>query len=109
MELKCPSYDYVLDMTWREFTLRRAAYLNQQTEDDKKNWIHTREIVYCTLVAGGCIDPKKLPIDKFMPIGNGVKKKEISNRAKELYMKAINEALNGGSRSITGGKSSAIR
>lgn len=97
-------------MTWREFTLRRTAYLNQQTEDDTKRWIHTREIIYCTLVAGGCIDPKKLPIDKFMPIGSSsVKKKEISSRGKELLMKAINEAINGGSGSNTGGGPGTIR
>lgn len=103
IELKCPSYDYVLDMTWREFTLRRMAYLNRQKEDDTKRWIHTREIIYCTLVAGGCIDPKKLPIDKFMPIGNSGKKKGISEKGKELLMKAINDVVNGGSRSISGG------
>lgn len=96
-------------MTWREFTLRRTAYLNQQTQEDIKRWIHTREIIYCTLVAGGCIDPKKTPIERFMPIGKSGNKKEISSRGKELLMKAINEAVNGGFRSDVGGGPGAIR
>lgn len=80
-------------MSWREFQLRLAGYIRQQ----KNKWIHTREIVYYTLVASGSIDTKKLSKEKFMPLENSVKNRNggLNDRQKELMKEALNKALNG--------------
>lgn len=88
-------------MTWREFQLRRYGY----EREDKSKWLHTREICYYVLAATGAIDTKKMSKEKFMPLnGNGSKKLGgITDRGKELFMKALKESVNGESRNITGG------
>lgn len=88
-------------MTWREFQLRKEGY----SREDKRRWEHTREISYYVLVATGAIDTRKVSKEKFMPIDNiGRKVVGITDRGKELLMKAINEAVNGEHlRSNTGG------
>ncbi|KPE49768.1 hypothetical protein AOB46_18770 [Chryseobacterium indologenes] len=86
-------------MTWREFQLRSLGYVRKTNDHDSRQWLHTREISYNVLVGLGVINPKKLPIEKFMPIGeNGSKPKPrgITERGKELLMKAIKQAVNGG-------------
>lgn len=94
-------------MTWREFQLRRLGY----AREDKAKWIHTREIAYYSLVASGAIDTRKVSKEKFMPLNDGKKTKAvgITDMGKELLMKAIKEAVNGGSGSNTGGESRTIR
>jgi len=91
--LNCPSLDFVEDMSWREFQLRLAGYIRQQ----KEKWIHTREVVYYTLVSSGSIKPEKLSKEKFMPLeSNGkVKSGGLNDRQKELMKEALNKALNG--------------
>lgn len=94
-------------MTWREFQLRRYGY----EREDKSKWLHTREICYYVLAATGAIDTKKMSKEKFMPLdGSGSKKVVgITDRGKELFMKALKESVNGGSGSIIGGQSPTIR
>lgn len=82
-------------MTWREFQLRRFGF----ERENKAKWEHTRDISYYALVATGAIDTKKVSKEKFFPIHSGSIKKSggITERGKELLMKAIKEAVNGGS------------
>lgn len=83
--------EYVEDMTWREFQLRRYGY----ERENRAKWEHTREISYCALVATGAIDTKKMSKEKFMPLENGSNKTvAITSRAKEIFMKAVNDVVN---------------
>jgi hypothetical protein len=83
--------EYVEDMTWREFQLRRYGY----ERENRAKWEHTREISYCALAATGAIDTKKMSKEQFMSLENGSKKTAtITSRAKELFMKAVNEVVN---------------
>jgi len=88
-------------MTWREFQLRKYGYDREQ----RSKWEHTREISYCALAATGAIDTRKMSKEKFMSLDGGGSKKVvgITDRGKELFMKALKESVNGGSGSITGG------
>lgn len=81
-------------MTWREFQLRRFGF----NRENKVRWEHTREISYYALAATGVIDTRKVSKEKFFPIYGGSIKKGggITDKGKELLMKAINEAVNGG-------------
>ena len=63
MELKCPSLEYVEDMTWREFRLRTIGYQRQE----KTKWYHTRILthqIYLTIPEKGT----KKSIDRFWPL-----------------------------------------
>lgn len=93
-------------MTWREFQLRRFGF----DRESKLRWEHTRDISYYALAATGAINTTKLSKEKFFPIYSGNKRSGgITERGKELLMKAINEAVNGESGSINRGKSGTIR
>ena len=69
MELNCPSYDYVSDMTWAEFQIRAYGYNRTQEKED----LRAREIAWASLI-GFNADPKKLPKtkEKFWQIGKKV-------------------------------------
>ncbi|WP_288446523.1 hypothetical protein [uncultured Chryseobacterium sp.] len=83
--------EYVEDMTWREFQLRKLGY----SREDKTRWLHTREVTYHVLVATGAIDTRKMSKEKFMPLENGSNKTVvITSRAKEIFMKAVNDVVN---------------
>jgi len=86
--------EYVEDMTWREFQLRRLGF----DRENKVKWEHTRDVSYYALAATGAIDTKKVSKEKFFPIYSGITKKGggITDRGKDLLMKAINEVVNGG-------------
>ena len=94
-ELECPSYEYVLDMTWREYTLRRIGYFRKH----KSEWEKVRFITYYNLVSGGAIDTRKMSIEKFLPLDGNVKKKstlslsaiQAFKDAQETYLKETNE------------------
>lgn len=80
-------------MTWREYQLRLLGFKRR----NKDKWIHTREVaymVYLNIPEKG----KKVSKEQFMPLEDLRIRKSagISERGKELYMKAINEAVNGG-------------
>lgn len=93
-------------MTWREFQLRRFGF----DRENKSRWEHTRDISYYALAATGAINTTKVSKEKFFPIYSGIKKSGgITDRGKELLMKAINDAVNGGSGSINRGKSPTVR
>lgn len=105
IDLQCPSYEYVMDMTWREFCLRRYRYLKVKEDEYIRQAQHTRMLAYWTLVSTGAIDTRKMSIEKFMPIEGGSKEKtRIENWQKEAFLKAVNDVVNeSGSR--TGGTS----
>jgi len=90
MELRCPSYDYVLDMTWSEFQIRAFAYRRMQENKE----LLAREISWNSLLAPH-IDYKKLPKtkQKFWQIGQKQSSvndgmKEAMKAAQEEYFKA---------------------
>lgn len=85
-ELKCPSYDYVLDMTWAEFQIRAFAYRRMQ----EKKELLAREGAWASLI-GSHYNPKKLPKskDKFWRIG--VKERKVDDRMKEAIRRAQEE------------------
>ncbi|MDV3461774.1 hypothetical protein CMV04_12215 [Elizabethkingia anophelis] len=66
-----------MDMSWREFRLRRIAYDRSQ----KKEWYKVREISYWS-AAGTAIDVRKTSIDKFMDL----EEKEVVSIQKDHYM-----------------------
>ena len=86
MELKCPSLEYVYDMTWAEFQLRAFAYRRMQENKE----LLTREIAWNSLLAPH-YNPKKLPKskEKFWQIGR--KEKVSDERMKEAIKKAQEE------------------
>lgn len=79
-------------MTWREYQLRRMGYIRTQKEE----WGRTRLISYHSLVATGAIDPKKMSIEKFMPLEDERKPKATSEglealaKAREIYNNKVN-------------------
>lgn len=79
--------EYVEDMTWREFQLRLEGYRRHV----KDKWIHTREIVYYTLVASGSLK-KGMTKDNFMPL-DGNSKSSLSDDQKELIKQQMKLAL----------------
>ena len=89
MELKCPSYSYVSDMTWAEFQIRSFGYKRIQEKEE----LLTREIAWNALVAPHS-DPKKIPKtkDKFWQIGE--KKSSVTDEMKARIKKAQNEYFN---------------
>ena len=81
-ELKCPSLEYVYDMTWAEFCIRLFAFRRQE----KKSLYDLRFLAYTTLRAP-YQDPKKIPktIEKFLPMGDS-KTNEINDLMKEKIL-----------------------
>lgn len=62
-ELGYTSLDEVLEITWREFTLKREGWKRENI----RKWEHTRHIsyyVYCSIPEKG----KKKPMNSFMPL-----------------------------------------
>lgn len=76
-----------MDMTWREFQLRKAGYFRKL----KEQWRHTRQVAYWTYLS---IPEKgqKMPIDRFMDLGDK-SKKILSNRQKDLIISAQKRAM----------------
>lgn len=63
-ELKCPSLDYVYNMTWAEFRIRLYAYHRVE----KTEWYKVREIAYASMY-GSHIGIKRIPSkEKFMQL-----------------------------------------
>jgi hypothetical protein len=97
MELQCPSYDYVLDMTWAEFQIRAFAYRRMQEKEE----LLAREIAWASLT-GSHYAPKKLPEskDKFWKIGNKPKvqndrMQQAIKQAQKDYFKELKLQKNG--------------
>ncbi len=82
-ELKCPSLDYVYDMTWAEFMIRLFAYRRQ----NKEQWYMVREIAYNALIAPNA-NPKKLPKNKEAYMSLDGKKQQVSDLMLERIRKA---------------------
>jgi hypothetical protein len=81
----------VYKMSWREFQLRSYGY----SRSEKNDWLKVREIAYNALV-GSHLNPKNLPKskEKYLPLeGNGVSKKEISDKQRELFLLATKKYL----------------
>jgi len=87
MELNCPSYNYVLAMTWAEFQIRAYGYNRMQEKED----LRTREIAWASLI-GSHVNPKKLPKTKerFWQIGEK-KNATINDSIKDRIKKAQDE------------------
>ncbi len=89
-EYRCPSYDYVLRMSWVEFLIRKYAF----ERSEKRKLYKIREMAYASLV-GPHLDPKSIPSKKkFMPIDyddSAIPESAIEaiNRAKERYQKEL--------------------
>ena len=63
-ELKCPSLDYVYNMTWAEFRIRLFAYHRME----KTEWYKVREIAYASTY-GSHMALKRIPSkEKFMTL-----------------------------------------
>ena len=81
--------EYVENMTWREFQLRRAGYLRTEKED----WKKARLVAYYALVATGAIKTGKMSIEKFMPLDGKSAKNTVSDAGREALMKAQEQYL----------------
>ena len=81
--------EYVENMTWREFQLRRAGYLRHQKED----WKKSRMVAYYALAATGAIDTHKMSIEKFMPLDGTPAKAQIDNTAR-ARLREVQEEYN---------------
>ena len=84
-ELKCPSLDYVYDMTWAEFRIRMAAWNREQ----ERLIMATRELAWITYIAPHQ-NPKKMKksINAFWPIKK--KKKKVADE--DLMRRRIKDA-----------------
>jgi len=99
-ELDCPSYDYVLRMSWAEFRIRLFSYNRQE----KNDWYKVREVCYQIYVSNWQ-NPKKKPISKerYLPLNSNPKRggftdaqlkrilevKEVYNNKKQNGRKVI--------------------
>jgi len=90
MELQCPSYDYVMEMTWAEFQIRSFGYRRMKEREE----LLTREIAWASLT-GSHYNSKNLPKtkDKFWRIGSkptvkNERMNEAIKKAQEEYFKA---------------------
>jgi len=96
MELNCPSYDYVLDMTWAEFRIRSFAYRRMQEREE----LLTREVAWASYVSAN-ISLKKIPSkDKWWQIGakntdQSDRMKEAIKKAQDNYFKELKQQKNG--------------
>lgn len=72
-------------MTWAEFCIRSHAY----RREDKKKWLHTREVAYYSLI-GPHADPKKLPKTKelFIPL-EFKSKRDLRKKQRERMILAL--------------------
>ena len=88
-ELKCPSLEYVNNMTWAEFQIRLFSY----NRVEKNKWFMIRELMYNNTRAPH-LDPKRIPktIDKFMSLKES--KKDLLDIQKKAIQKAIEDYKN---------------
>lgn len=84
--------EYVENMTWREFHLRKIGF----ERSEKREWYRTREVGYASLIGGG-VDPKKLPKEKYMPLDENQNKYQVTEdgfaalkREQEKYLEQAN-------------------
>lgn len=90
MELKCPSLSYVLDMTWKEFCIRRHGY----NRLEKRDWEKYRLGAYWgyrNTFADSKMKP--LTIEKFMPLYKRVKP-ILTEKQNEAIKKVVAEYNN---------------
>lgn len=85
-ELGCPSLDYVYDMSWREFQLRKMGY----DRKEKIEWEKVRQIAYWSGVEVG-FDRSKYSPQKFMPLDDKEQSKGVSEEAQARFKKAQKE------------------
>lgn len=83
-----------MNMTWREYLLRREGYLREKNNENTRHTKYARMISYWTLVSTGVVDTRKMSIEKFMPLDEKVERARIEDWQKEALMKAVNEAVN---------------
>ena len=83
-DLKCPSYDYVKQMTWAEFLIRLHGFRRGQEND----MMMLRELSWI-IYTSPHNDPKKMKRtkDAFWPLNKGV-----SDKKRELMMERMKEA-----------------
>ena len=84
--------EYVEDMTWREFHLRRIGF----ERSEKREWYKVREMGYAALIGGG-VDPKKLSKEKYMPLDEQQSKYQVTEegfaalkREQQKYLEQTN-------------------
>ena len=77
-------------MTWREYQLRRNGYIRAETEE----WKRSRLVAYNALVATGAVDPRKMSIEKFMPL-SGKSTPKMTDEQKAALKKRQLELKNG--------------
>lgn len=82
-----------MEMSWREYTLRRAGYFRKH----KAEWEKIRFQTYHTLVGAGAIDTRKMSIEKFLPLDSSdsskPKKSTLSKEAIEAFKQAQEQYL----------------
>ena len=84
--MKCPSLNYVYNMTWAEFNIRLFSY----NRIEQKDWFKIREMAYASFI-GSHVDAKKIKgmtKQKFMPLeadrkNSIINRKEIEKKIKE--------------------------
>lgn len=84
--------EYVENMTWREFHLRKIGF----ERSEKREWYKVREMGYASLIGGG-VDPKKLTKEKYMPLEETQSKYQVTKDgfaalklAQQKYLKQTN-------------------
>lgn len=89
-ELKCPSLEYVYDMSWAEYLIRLHAF--QRSE--KRSLYKVREISWAATL-GPHLNPKKLPKskEKFWPLDSGSKNTDVTELMRDRIKKAKDEYL----------------
>ena len=83
-DLKCPSYQYVKEMTWAEFLIRLHGFRREQEND----MMMLRELSWIVYTAPHS-DPKKMKKSKeaFWPL-----EKSTSKKSKEHMIEAFKQA-----------------
>jgi len=84
-ELKCPSLDYVYNMTWAEYRIRLFAHKRKE----KKEWLKIREIAYQVYVSNWYSKKRPLSKERYMPIEN--KKQVVPDHVREAIKNAQEE------------------
>lgn len=82
-----------MNMTWREYLLRRAGYFREKNNENLRQTKYARMISYWTLVSTGAINTNKMSIEQFLPLDDKVERVRIEDWQKEALMKAANEVL----------------
>ena len=90
-DLKCPSYNYVKQMTWAEFLIRLHGFRREQ----EKDMMMLRELSWIVYTSPHN-DPKKMKrsLEAFWPIKTGVSKKKrelMIERFKEVQEQYLKE------------------